>query len=549
MSSQNDQNKSFMEPSTIMAFLLVIVFWVGWSYFMDKKYPQPTASTSATTSAAPADKPTEEQVKAATALAGTANSAAGQALQAPVQGQMPETFETYSDNQWSFQISSKGMGLKNIDVKSYKTRDEQPIILSEVSSKLSFSTYLSQDEKPIDFKIQKRDDLTYIGEASVDGMTIEKTMKLDPANYSIAVQIAMKGMPDGFKGLNTYLSDSLFDPKKLASVVPTVDRQDVFFLHDGSKTRKPIVKDKAIDLVEKDISVAALSSHYFSLALADKNSDVAPRFESNVPVGAETATVRLVYQPTTKLETFNINYTAFAGPKSFSMLSSVDERLPAIIDFGTFSVLAKPILSLMRFINSFIGNWGLAIIILTILVRLVVMPFNIYSFRSMKVMQKIQPQMKALREKYKDDAQTMNREVMLLMKQNKASPLGGCLPMLLQLPVFFALYQVLGQSIELYRSPFIFWIHDLSSKDPFYVLPVLMGITMFVNQKMTPTTMDPQQAKIMMIMPVIFTFFMVSLPSGLTLYIFISTLFGIIQQYIFLRERTKTASIKQQVQV
>jgi YidC/Oxa1 family membrane protein insertase len=130
------------------------------------------------------------------------------------------------------------------------------------------------------------------------------------------------------------------------------------------------------------------------------------------------------------------------------------------------------------------------------------------------------------------------------MKAHKANPLGGCLPMLLQLPVFFALFQVLAQSIELYKSPFMLWITDLSVKDPFYVLPVLMGITMFVQQRITPSTMDPQQAKIMMWMPVIFSFFMISLPSGLTLYIFVSTLFGIIQQFVFMKDRTPATSVK-----
>jgi YidC/Oxa1 family membrane protein insertase len=166
----------------------------------------------------------------------------------------------------------------------------------------------------------------------------------------------------------------------------------------------------------------------------------------------------------------------------------------------------------------------------------------------MKVMQKLQPQMNAVRERYKDKSNEeklqMNAEIMKLMKENKANPVGGCLPMLLQLPVFIALYQVLGQSIELYQAPFGLWIHDLSIRDPLFVTPVLMGITMFIQQKITPSTMDPQQAKIMMWMPVIFSFFMISLPAGLTLYIFVSTLFGIIQQFVFLRDRKPAGNVQ-----
>ena len=245
---------------------------------------------------------------------------------------------------------------------------------------------------------------------------------------------------------------------------------------------------------------------------------------------------------------FNLNYTTFAGPKSFNTLQTIDEDLTQVIDYGMFSFIAKPILWLLKFLQTFIGNWGLAIIVLTIIVRLIVMPFNVYSYKSMKVMQKLQPEMNRIRERYKDKSAEeklqMNAEIMGLMKTHKANPLGGCLPMLLQLPVFIALYAVLGQSIELYQAPFGLWIHDLSLRDPFFVLPVLMGITMFVQQKITPSTMDPAQAKIMMWMPVIFAFFMISLPSGLTLYIFVSTLFGIIQQFIFMRDRNAAKTVQ-----
>ena len=162
----------------------------------------------------------------------------------------------------------------------------------------------------------------------------------------------------------------------------------------------------------------------------------------------------------------------------------------------------------------------------------------------MKKMQKIQPQMQAIRERHKADPQVLQKETMALMQREKVNPLGGCLPMLLQMPIFFALFRVLGQSIELYQAPFFGWIHDLSIKDPYYVLPVLMGITLFIQQKTTPTTMDPQQAKVMQFMPIIFSFMMVSLPSGLTLYTFISTLFGVIQQQILMRDGSLLSIIK-----
>ena len=227
-------------------------------------------------------------------------------------------------------------------------------------------------------------------------------------------------------------------------------------------------------------------------------------------------------------------------PKYFiviNLLADVHPELAQVINFGWLSVIAKPLLYTMKWFFQQVPNWGVAIILLTLLVRLFVLPFNLMSYKSMKGMQKIQPLMTAVREKYKNDPVKMNQEVMALMKENKANPFGGCLPMLLQIPIFFALYRVIGSSIELYGSPFMFWIQDLSAHDKFFVLPILMGITMFAQQKLTPTNMDPMQAKILMYMPLIFTVFMVNLPSGLTLYMFVSALFGVIQQYFMVRNK------------
>jgi len=186
----------------------------------------------------------------------------------------------------------------------------------------------------------------------------------------------------------------------------------------------------------------------------------------------------------------------------------------------------------MKFFYSIIANYGVAILILTLLVRLLMFPLQHKAMKSMKRMQELQPHLKSLQEKYKDDKEKLNREMLSFMKTHKMNPMSGCLPILIQLPVFIALYKVLANSVELYRSPFMFWITDLSMKDHYYILPLLMGGMMFVQQKMTPNpTMDPTQAKIMLyMMPVIFTVLMLNLPSGLTLYIMFSTLLGIVQQ-------------------
>jgi YidC/Oxa1 family membrane protein insertase len=259
--------------------------------------------------------------------------------------------------------------------------------------------------------------------------------------------------------------------------------------------------------------------------------------------GSETA-ARLNYAVTTKKDAIKLSFKTFAGPKGHEILAQVDPALTDLVNFGMFSPIGKILLVVLKFFNQIVGNWGVSIILLTLVVRLLVLPVNITSFKSMKRMKVIQPMMQALREKYKDEPATLQRETMALMKREKVNPLGGCLPMLLQMPIFFALFQVLGHSIELYQAPFFGWIGDLSLKDPYYVLPVLIGIVFFIQQKITPSTMDPAQAKVMQFMPIMFAFMMLSLPSGLTLYTFVSTLFGITQQRIFMRDRNPVRDLK-----
>jgi YidC/Oxa1 family membrane protein insertase len=209
------------------------------------------------------------------------------------------------------------------------------------------------------------------------------------------------------------------------------------------------------------------------------------------------------------------------------------------VNYGFFQTIGQLIFKLMQAIHKVTGNWGVAIILLTILVRILVLPFNMMSYRSMKGLTKIQPQLKSIRERYPNDKVKQNEETLRLMKEAKANPLGGCLPLFLQFPVFLALYQVLGQSIELYKAPFGLWIHDLSLKDPYFILPVLMGCTLFVQQKITPNTMEPAQQRVMMILPFLFAIMMATLASGLTLYIFVSGLFGVLQQLYFMRDDLK----------
>ncbi len=228
--------------------------------------------------------------------------------------------------------------------------------------------------------------------------------------------------------------------------------------------------------------------------------------------------------------------TLYAGPKRQEDLKVAGGGLEHIVDFGFFSVIARPIFWLLKEFYNIVGNYGWAIVILTIVIRIPFIPIVNKGQRSMKRLQKVQPLMQQIREQYKNDPKRMQSEMMALYKKHKVNPMGGCLPMLLQIPVFFALYKVLLVSIELRSAPWVLWIQDLSAKDPLYILPIVMGISMVVQQKMTPSPGDPKQQKLMMFMPVIFTFLFLNFASGLVLYWLVNNLLSIGQQ-IFVNKK------------
>jgi YidC/Oxa1 family membrane protein insertase len=231
-----------------------------------------------------------------------------------------------------------------------------------------------------------------------------------------------------------------------------------------------------------------------------------------------------------------LDYLVYIGPKEPEQLQAAGHQLDKVVSFGFFNILAQPLFIVLTFFYGFFKNYGVAIILLTVLIKIIFWPLTHKSYSSMKSMQKLQPEMQKLRDKFKNDKERLNKEMMSLYKTHSVNPLGGCLPMLVQIPVFFALYQVLLNSIALRHAPFAFWLTDLSAKDPYYITPILMGASMFVQQKMTPTTADPMQAKIFMMMPIVFTFMFLNFPSGLVIYWLVNNLLTILQQYFIHRK-------------
>ena len=233
----------------------------------------------------------------------------------------------------------------------------------------------------------------------------------------------------------------------------------------------------------------------------------------------------------------NVTYQIYLGPKDENQLKSLDIGAEKLVDFGFFTIVAKPLLWFIRLTHNVTQNYGIDIIIISILIKIIFLPLTQISMKSMKGMQKVQPEMKRLQEQFKNDKARLQQEIMLLYKRRKINPMSGCLPMLIQIPVFIALYNALQNGMEMRHAPFFLWIMDLSAKDPIYITPLIMGATMVIQQKMTPTATDPTQAKMFLLMPVMFTFLFLNFPSGLVLYWLINNVLSIAHQYYVNRKK------------
>jgi YidC/Oxa1 family membrane protein insertase len=230
-----------------------------------------------------------------------------------------------------------------------------------------------------------------------------------------------------------------------------------------------------------------------------------------------------------------VNADLFVGPKLIKALDKVAPGLDLSVDYGYMSFISKPLFKVLSWIHGVVGNWGWSIILLTLAIKLVFYKLSETSYKSMANMRKLQPKMTALKQRYGDDKQKMQQAMMEMYKKEKINPLGGCLPIVIQIPVFIALYYMLLESVELRQADWIFWIKDLSVKDPYFVLPIIMGISMLAQQKLNPTPVDPMQAKVMMALPVVFTFLFLFFPSGLVLYWVVNNVLSIAQQWYITR--------------
>lgn len=368
-------------------------------------------------------------------------------------------------------------------------------------------------------------------------LRIDKEFTFYPDKYSFDIEIRLRNLGNAQINENISLSwRQHVDPN-----APTDS-----YGHDGpvsyisDKIDRPAIKKMDADkTVGPYVSWGGYESKYFLSAMIPQNPSLTSlrllKDEKNI------ISVNLIGPKNTipPGQQGIFSYKAFLGPKDYTILKTLNIGLENAIDFGSWlKWLAIPMLISLKFLYGFVHNYGIAIILLTILIKLIFWPLGNKSYKSMKEMQKLQPKMVELREKYKNDKARLSQESMALYKIHHVNPMGGCLPMVVQIPVFFGLYKALLYAIELRHAPFFWWIQDLSAKDPYYITPLVMGATMFIQQKMTPTGADPMQAKIMLFMPIIFTFMFLNFPSGLVIYWLLNNVISIGQQYYINKKLT-----------
>jgi YidC/Oxa1 family membrane protein insertase len=333
----------------------------------------------------------------------------------------------------------------------------------------------------------------------------------------------LKNAPE--KAYLSIVSKNVSDDKE------TRDRQLAYYT--DQKIERRLLSDyelsepKAED-IPGPIKWVGAQSHYFGLFVLPAQS---PTRLLGQATGEHQGQMSLEYP--VQDGALNLSFRVAFVPKELEKLRALDPTLDTSVDLGWFTFVAYPLLWLLKFLYKFVGNYGVAIVILTIIVKILLFPLVVKGIKGMRKMAEIQPKLNALKEKHKGNKEAYNREMMAFMQKNKYNPLSGCLPLLVQMPVFFALYSVLYTAVELYRAPFFLWLNDLSAHDRFYITPVVLAGLMFLQQKLTPPTaaMDPTQQKVMQFLPIVFGAFMITTPSGLCVYMIVNTIFSIGQQY------------------
>ena len=523
------------EKGSLLAIVLCILFYVLYSNYLSHKYPK-AKTTPSPTATTPDD------------TAGNNRTDTPSLRNAPIV--VPDDYRELSrkDQQFtndvvSYQFDQRRGGFTSIILRRYYTSDavDAPsvnLLDNVLRIQGTVDPRTAQGTSHLQARREGRTLLTWYQQAN---WLITHEFGFPDEGYGVDIKLKFKNLSDRDQELTAALlfSENINYDQQPSSLIPVIaserpqivslinDNLDWLDLEEYCTEGQFRNRNISLDLL-------GIDRHYFI-------STLIPKFDNTSVKGTvvdddqHSCHLSLVAEQRQGLvaarEQLSIPLRAYFGPKVLEELNTYDEKLEDTLDFGWFAFISLPLLSMIKWLYSYIANYGIAIILLTIFIKMLFYPLTKKSAVSMQRMKELQPQMNHIRETYKDDRQRQQQEIMKFMLANKVNPLKGCLPILPQIPVFFAFYRVLSTSIELRHAPFFFWITDLSSADPYYVSPLLLGACMFLQQKLTPMTgMDKNQQKIMMLMPIIFTVMMLSLPSGMVIYMLTNTIVSIAQQ-------------------
>ena len=544
-----------MENRLLLAFVLSLGVFIGWGYIMSMIEGPPPSQVELEKQLAevpPSISPGISQqvpsgVESKTSSSLPASTSAAATNSEP---DFPgkETTIKISTGLATYIFTNKGAMIKNILLTQHKTDKGEPIDLVEQKDNSIFPLALESNNSQITNILQN---------AYYQPSTISLELSEFQPTGKLKMQLAHSSGLEVIREFNFRYNDFMIDVETqikapaLASQNLTynvllgpgmggkVTSQTDYIVFSGATTfvNNERLEAPPEDIVDEvvyrgDLAWTSFQNKYFGTALIPKEgikSAVVKKYGDNVYVGLKMESVQ---------SSASSSHILYAGTKELQVLEKSGYKLTRLMDYGwfgnKFAFLVKPLLKVLQYFYDMFKNYGWAIIFVTIIIKIIFFPLTHKSFKSMKGMHKVQPYVKVIQERHKGDRQKMNEEMIELYKKHKVNPLGGCLPMLLQIPVFIALYHALFFSIELRGAPFVGWIKDLSVADPYYVWPVVMGVTMFLQQKLNPAIGDPTQQKIMMMLPIVFTFLFMSFPSGLVLYWTVNNILTISQQaYIY----------------
>ena len=522
---------------SLLAILLCILFYVLYSQYLSQKYP-PTERRTTTDASSPVKPPQ-------TADAGKENSAVLREEEQNNYRELPPAQQLFENDEVSYRYDQKVGGFSSIELHGYResAAPDSPTVNLVTNPLLIQGTVEPTNFNSRGYLQARREGRTLIVWHKQDDWLITHEFGFPDQGYGLDINIKFKNITDRNRELTAavlFAEKVIYgdEPSSLIPVIPLERTQIVTQIvdetdwHDLQKYCTDT--EESLHHRNSQIDIMGLDRHYFLSVLIPMLANANFRAEPFTQSRDSCSIVLLAHRKqglVSPHEQLSIPMRGYFGPKVLEELTAYDPKLKNTLDLGWSSAISFPLLAIIKWLYNFVGNYGVAIILLTILIKILFYPLTRQSAISMHRMKILQPQMNSIREKYKGDSRNQQQELMKFMVANKVNPMKGCIPILPQIPVFFAFYRVLSTSIELRHAPFFGWVMDLSAKDPYYITPLLLGVCMFAQQKLTPMTgTDKNQQRIMMMMPIIFTVMMLSLPSGMVIYMLTNTVVSVMQQ-------------------